>query len=140
LLETTVKYSVRFENDPRSDIGLVTKIRASYNCSIDCAKATHKNDIYWFVQGSNEYIHYENKQLDFDSVENQLFTQLDGEKWSQYPNKNVFCLIYPIMNNKRSAIPFKTEYFFIGFVLEINNQKVSLILYKIRSLFFNNYC
>ena len=128
LYETTIKYSARFENDSRSSIGIVSKIRASYDCSNNCFKASYKNEIYWFVQGSNECIHYENKQLEFESKENQMFTQLDEEKWSRYPNKNVFCLIYPIINNKRSAIPFKTEYFFIGFVLEIDNKKVNIKL------------
>jgi len=133
--ETTIKYSAILEKDSNS--GFETKIRAGYNCLTNCAKATHKNDIYWFVQGSNEYFHYENKRLDLDSVENQLFTQIDEEKWSQYPNKNIFCLIYPIINNKRSAIPFKTEYFFIGFMLEIDNKKVNflVVFFKIKIRF-----
>jgi hypothetical protein len=129
LLETTVKYSNRLENDSKSDTGFSSKIRASYSCSPNCAQAVHKNEIYWFVRGSSEFIHYENKLLDFDTVENKLFTQLAEEKWIQYSNKNLFCLIYPIINNKRSPIPFKTESFFIGFVLEIDNKKVTLIIY-----------
>jgi hypothetical protein len=128
LYEKTIKYTANLENDASSDTGFVSRIRASYECFENCSKESYKNDIYWLVQGSNEYILYENKPLDFDPIAKQFFTQLDEEKWSEYPNKNVFCLIYPIINNKRSAIPIKTEYFFVGFVLEIDNKKVHVKL------------
>jgi hypothetical protein len=125
LYETTLKYSARLENNSQSEVGKVIKIRASYDCPADCAKLLYKNDIYWFVQGSREYIHYECKQLEYERIENKLFTQLDEQMWYKYANKHVFCLIFPIINGKRSPIPLKTDYFFIGFVVEIDNKKVT---------------